>query len=63
MNEELSLMLPTGYGTGTIIYDIDNNPYEATKNLVSCIYEIKPVDKEYASKRIQQGAGKLVSTH
>ena len=61
--ENESLWLPDGYGLGTIIYDNENNPYEATKNLNSCIYEITPVEKDYAEKRIQQGAKKLVSTN
>jgi len=61
---ELTLWLPDGYGKGTIIYDIDNKPHEATKYLKGMgtnIYKVEPVEKEYAIKRIEQGADKLIS--
>lgn len=60
-----SLWLPDGYGIGTIIYDNKNNPYEAIKNLMGVgvgIYEVVPVDKEYAKARIAQGMKVLAST-
>ena len=59
-----TLWLPDSYGKGTIIYDKQNNPYEAVKNITEGsvgIYEIVPVEKEYAEARIKQGAKKLVS--
>ena len=59
-----TVWLPDGYGIGTIIYSLTNEPYEATKLTMGAevgIYEIMPVDKDYAIQRIAQGAKKLVS--
>ena len=61
--ENNTLWLPDGYGQGTIIYDIENKPYEATEySGIANIYKIEPVEKEYAKKRIEEGVKKLVST-
>lgn len=63
--KQTTLWLPQGYGKGTIIYDLDNIPYEAGDKVMegtTNIHEIKEVSKEYAERRITQGADKLVST-
>ncbi len=62
MNKEI-LWLPNGYGKGTIIYDKENNPYEATRGMEGGvnIFEIVAVEKEYAESRAKNGAQILIS--
>ncbi len=59
-----NLWLPDGYHEGTIIYDMNDEPYEAGNKImegVTNIREIQKVSKEYAEARIRQGAQKLIS--
>ncbi len=63
--EQNTLWLPEGFGKGTIIYDLDNNPYEAGERIMdglTNIRKITAVPKDYAEARIAQGADKMVST-
>lgn len=60
--EKTTLMLPNGYGRGTIVYDLENKPFEAIEHITACIYEVVEVEKEYAKARIDQGAEKLISS-
>jgi hypothetical protein len=61
--EKETLWLPDGYGTGTIIYDKENNPYKAKEKAISGanIFFITPVEKEYAEKIVKQGRKVLIS--
>lgn len=63
MSYEKDLMLPVGYGVGTIIYDNFNTPHEAVENLQTGanMYKVVEVEKDYAIKRIEQGSKVLVS--
>ncbi len=61
-NDEISLFLPDGFGKGTIIYDINNNPYEAVEAVVPPVYKVVAVDAEYAKQKIKQGAKTLSAT-
>lgn len=63
MTKTVSLWLPSGYGRGTIIYNKDNEPYEAVESLGTGvgIFNVVPVDVDYAKSRISQGAKVLVS--
>ena len=60
--ENQTLWLPAGYGKGTIIYDLDNIPFEAVENVGGGIFSIQEVEKKYAESRIAQGAKVLTST-
>lgn len=61
MNE--TLWLPDGFKNGTIIYDKEDNPWEAVKDMGmgTGIFEIRQVDPEYAKARIALGAQVLIS--
>ena len=58
-----TLWLPDGFGQGTIVYDKDENPYQATKKITEGaeIYEMTPIDKEVAEKLIKNGNPVLTS--
>jgi hypothetical protein len=57
-----TLFLPIGYGSGTIIYDKENKPWEATKATIHPIYEVVEVSEVYAEIRKKAGAQVLIST-
>jgi hypothetical protein len=61
---ENELILPEGYGIGTIVYNLENKSFEATEFINASglnLYKIEEVEKNYANKRIEQGAKKLIS--
>ena len=65
MSNEKSLWLPNGFGKGTIIYDLEGNPWEAVEKIGVFgvnIWSIVKVEKDYALKAIELGANKLIST-
>lgn len=63
MSQKDSLWLPVGYGKGTIVYDLDNTPYEVGESLGTGadIYKINPVSNAYAKAALKAGAKKLMS--
>lgn len=63
MTDQITVWLPEGYKKGTIVYDLDNRPWEAIEKLPVGvnIYEVVKVEPEYAEKRIEQGAQVLIS--
>ncbi len=63
MENEKTLWLPDGFGRGTIIYDLEGNPWEAVKyiGIGVNIWAIERVRKDYALESIKSGADKLIS--
>ena len=61
--KELFLFIPRGYGAGTILYDLDNKPYEVCEDTKAGgnLRRVVPVEIEYAKRRVQQGTSVLIS--
>ncbi len=59
--ETTTLFIPTGYGKGTIIDDLDHQYWIVGDVKIAPIHEVSRIDKEVAERLIKQGAKLLVS--
>lgn len=54
--EKITLMLPIGYGAGTIIFDCDGGAYRAKSCGVPPVYELEDITEQEAVKEELNGA-------
>ena len=61
MKDTMTLWLPTGYGIGSVIKDIEGQYWEATSHVTGSIFEIEMLSNEVAELKIKNGCSLLVS--
>jgi hypothetical protein len=60
--KETTLFIPSGYGKGTIIRDLEGKPWIVGDVVVAPIHKVHPIEEEVAKKLLEQGAKLIVST-
>ncbi len=51
-----TLFIPIGYGSGTIVYDKNKNPYLVGKSIGGSLHQIKEISQEEAKTHLDRGA-------
>lgn len=59
---ETTLFIPSGYGKGTVIKDLENKAWLVGETVVEPIHKVNRISDEVAERLISQGAKLLIGT-
>jgi len=60
--EETTLFIPSGFGKGSVIRDLEGKPWIVGDTVVAPIHKVHRIEEDVAKKLLEQGASLIIST-